>query len=186
MVTGFRRTNTNYNKYKRRDSRYIPRRRVCQFCEGKTDTADYKDIPLLNRFINDRARMEPRKRTGTCARHQRMISRAIKRARAVGMLPIHSSHEKVFISQLSRERKLADTPSRTAENTSVSNEESVSSSDSPTVESPSVLTEEVAGTDKKEEPVVGVSASDAEEVGEGPSSVVAPEEANVEEKQSES
>ena len=72
---------------------------MCQFCEGKVDSADYKDIPLLNRFINDRARMEPRRRTGTCARHQRMVSRAIKRARAVALMPIHSSHEKVFISQ---------------------------------------------------------------------------------------
>ena len=181
---------------------------MCQFCEGKVDSADYKDIPLLNRFINDRARMEPRRRTGTCARHQRMVSRAIKRARAVALMPFHSSHEKVFISQLSREQKTVDVAPKTPESDSVTAEVSAPVSDSETVEAP-VVAEDPAVASQAEEPAVDASApvSDSETVeapvvaedpavdASGPATeeaeeaatpVVTSEETNVEEKPSES
>ena len=179
MTTGFRRTN------RRRDGRYTPRRRVCQFCEGKTDSADYKDIPLLNRFINDRARMEPRRRTGTCARHQRMVSRAIKRARAVALMPMHSTHEKVYISQLSREQKVVNVPDKPPESDSVTPEVPSTVSDAQTVESP-VVTEETAVASQEEEPAVDVPVAAKIEAEEAPSSLATSEETNVEEKPSES
>ena len=158
---------------------------MCQFCEGKVDSADYKDIPLLNRFINDRARMEPRRRTGTCARHQRMVSRAIKRARAVALMPIHSSHEKVFISQLSREQKVADVAPKTPGIDSATSEVSPTVSDSETVEAP-VVTEEPAVASQEEDPAVVASTSATEEPEEAASPVVTSEETNAEEKPSQS
>ena len=67
--------------------RYFTRRRVCAFCVDHVSTIDYKDLPRLRRYISERARMEPRRKTGTCARHQRTLSQAIKRARHLALLP---------------------------------------------------------------------------------------------------
>ena len=161
---------------------------MCQFCEGKVDSADYKDIPLLNRFINDRARMEPRRRTGTCARHQRMVSRAIKRARAVALMPFHSSHEKVFISQLSREQKTVDVAPKTPESDSVTAEVSAPVSDSETVEAPVVAEDPAvdASGPATEEAEEAATAPATEEAEEAATPVVTSEETNVEEKPSES
>src|SRR5690349_15572862 len=72
--------------------RYIPRRKVCQFCVDKVDNIDFKDFARLRRFVSDRGKIEPRRKTGTCARHQRALSRAIKRARQVLLLPLTSAH----------------------------------------------------------------------------------------------
>lgn len=72
--------------------RYIPRRKVCGFCVEKTSEIDYKDITKLRRFISDRGRIEPRRRTGTCARHQRTLSLALKRARHLALLPFTAAH----------------------------------------------------------------------------------------------
>lgn len=63
------------------------RRKVCQFCVDKVSYIDYKDIYKLRRFLSDRARIEPRRTTGTCAKHQRRLSTAIKRARVLALLP---------------------------------------------------------------------------------------------------
>ena len=72
----------------RRDYRQsYSRRKVCQFCVDKISYIDYKDINRLRRYINDRARIEPRRSTGTCAKHQRRLSMAIKRARTLALLP---------------------------------------------------------------------------------------------------
>lgn len=72
----------------RRDFRQsYNRRKVCQFCVDKVSYIDYKDVNRLRRFINERARIEPRRSTGTCAKHQRRLSTAIKRARALALLP---------------------------------------------------------------------------------------------------
>jgi small subunit ribosomal protein S18 len=72
----------------RRDFRQsYNRRKVCQFCVDKISYIDYKDVNRLRRFINERARIEPRRSTGTCARHQRRLSVAIKRARTLALLP---------------------------------------------------------------------------------------------------
>lgn len=72
--------------------RYIPRKKVCSFCVNKVQTIDYKDIALLRRYISDRGRIEPRRKTGVCARHQRPLSIALKRARHIALLPYTPEH----------------------------------------------------------------------------------------------
>lgn len=63
------------------------RKRYCFFCKEGLDFIDYKDEALLKRFISDRAKIRSRRATGTCARHQRKLAIAIKRAREMAMLP---------------------------------------------------------------------------------------------------
>jgi len=72
--------------------RYIPKRKVCPFCATRVEIIDYKDVNLLRRYISDRGRIEPRRRTGVCARHQRTVSLALKRARHIALLPFTSEH----------------------------------------------------------------------------------------------
>lgn len=72
--------------------RFFPRRKVCQFCIDNIDRVDYKDVPRLRRMVSDRAKIEPRRKTGTCARHQRSVTLAIKRARHMALLPFTSAH----------------------------------------------------------------------------------------------
>jgi small subunit ribosomal protein S18 len=67
-------------------SRYFPRRKVCSFCMDGVGVIDYKDIGRLRRYVSDRGKIEPRRQTGTCAKHQRMLARAIKRARHIALL----------------------------------------------------------------------------------------------------
>ena len=62
-------------------------RKVCQFCVDKVDYIDYKDVARLRRFMSERAKILPRRVTGTCARHQRDLTTAIKRARQVALVP---------------------------------------------------------------------------------------------------
>ncbi len=73
-------------------ARYVPRRKVCSFCSEKVEVIDYKDPSRLRRYISDRGKIEPRRRTGTCARHQRILAGAIKRARHLALLPYVSAH----------------------------------------------------------------------------------------------
>ena len=72
--------------------KYVARRKVCSFCTGLIATINYKDPAKLTRFISDRAKIEPRRRTGTCAKHQRALAVAIKRARHLALLPFVSAH----------------------------------------------------------------------------------------------
>ena len=72
--------------------RYAPRRKVCVFCVDKVTDIDYKDINRLRRFVSDRGKIEPRRKTGTCAKHQRILATAIKRARHVALLPFTAEH----------------------------------------------------------------------------------------------
>ncbi|HEY42157.1 MAG TPA: 30S ribosomal protein S18 [Dehalococcoidia bacterium] len=72
--------------------RYAPRRKVCFFCANKNETIDYKDADRLRSYVSDRGKIEPRRRTGICARHQRSLTVAIKRARHLAMLPYVSAH----------------------------------------------------------------------------------------------
>ncbi|MCH7712189.1 MAG: 30S ribosomal protein S18 [Chloroflexi bacterium] len=67
--------------------RFAPRRRVCSFCVDHVKSIDYKDIERIRRFISDRAKIEPRRRTGVCAKHQRALRLAIQRARHLALLP---------------------------------------------------------------------------------------------------
>jgi len=66
------------------------RRKVCNFCVDKIEEIDYKDIARLRRFISERAKILPRRVTGTCAHHQRALTVAIKRARHLALLPFSS------------------------------------------------------------------------------------------------
>ena len=63
------------------------RRKVCQFCVDKSQNIDYKDAAKLRRYISERSKILPRRTTGVCARHQRRLMIAIKRARQVALLP---------------------------------------------------------------------------------------------------
>jgi small subunit ribosomal protein S18 len=73
-------------------SRYIPRRKVCLFCRDKIEDIDYKKPEALRAFISDRGKISPRRKTGTCAKHQRRLTMAIKRARHLALLPYVSTH----------------------------------------------------------------------------------------------
>lgn len=64
-----------------------PRRRICQFCVDKVDHIDYKAVDTLRRFVSDRGKILPRRSTGTCAHHQRILAAAVKRAREIALLP---------------------------------------------------------------------------------------------------
>ena len=63
------------------------RRKVCGFCVDKIDHIDYKDTGRLRRYLSERGKILPRRTTGTCARHQRQLTTAIKRARQIALLP---------------------------------------------------------------------------------------------------
>ena len=64
-----------------------PRRKVCNFCVDKIEYIDYKDINRLKKCVSDRAKILPRRISGACAKHQRQITVAIKRARHVALMP---------------------------------------------------------------------------------------------------
>ena len=66
------------------------RKQVCGFCVDKVESIDYKDIARLRRYISERAKILPRRVTGTCAHHQRELTVAIKRARHLALLPFSS------------------------------------------------------------------------------------------------
>jgi len=63
------------------------KRKVCRFCHDKNAVIDYKDVKLMEQFITDRGKILPRRVTGTCARHQRGVAQAIKRARIIALIP---------------------------------------------------------------------------------------------------
>ena len=67
------------------------RKKVCVFCTETTAVIDYKDVPRLRKFISERAKILPRRVTGTCAKHQRELTTAIKRARQMALLPFVSN-----------------------------------------------------------------------------------------------
>ena len=77
-------------KDNRRPGNRKGRKKVCVFCVDKVDDIDYKDISKLRRFISERAKILPRRVTGTCAHHQRDLTQAIKRARHLALLPLSS------------------------------------------------------------------------------------------------
>ena len=67
--------------------RFYARRRVCAFCVDRVKEIDYKDLPRIRRYVSERARIEPRRKTGNCAKCQRALSTAIKRARHLALIP---------------------------------------------------------------------------------------------------
>ena len=64
-----------------------PRKKVCAFCQEKLDVIDYKDVNRLKKFITEGGKILPRRMSGTCAAHQRLLATAIKRARIASLLP---------------------------------------------------------------------------------------------------
>lgn len=62
-------------------------KKVCYFCSNDIKTVDYKNVILLRKYINTVGKIAPRKKTGNCSKHQRMVSSAIKRARIIALLP---------------------------------------------------------------------------------------------------
>jgi len=64
-----------------------PRKKVCNFCKDKVTSIDYKDANALGRYVTERGKILPKRVTGTCAKHQRMVAKAVKRARSVALLP---------------------------------------------------------------------------------------------------
>ncbi len=63
------------------------KRKKCRLCERKVEYVDYKKVGLLKEFVNEKWKILPRRVTGNCAKHQRMVTTAIKRARIMGLLP---------------------------------------------------------------------------------------------------
>ncbi|MEP0765568.1 MAG: 30S ribosomal protein S18 [Fimbriimonadia bacterium] len=70
-----------------RQRRFKRRRKICAFCIEKARVIDHKEVPKLRRFLTERGKIMPRRQTGTCARHQRMLATAIRRARECALLP---------------------------------------------------------------------------------------------------
>ncbi len=68
------------------------RRKVCRFCADKTLRIDYKDVRMISQFVTERGKMTPSRITGNCARHQRLLTTAIKRARSVALLPFTTAN----------------------------------------------------------------------------------------------
>ncbi len=91
MVTRFRPGNTR----RRGRPRFYTRRRVCAFCVEHISEIDYKDISRMRRYVSERARIEPRRKTGNCARHQRALTLAIKRARHLALVPFIQGHPRM-------------------------------------------------------------------------------------------
>ncbi len=65
----------------------MPRKKVCAFCQEKLDAIDYKDVNRLKKFVTEGGKIVPRRMSGTCAAHQRLLATAIKRARIAALLP---------------------------------------------------------------------------------------------------
>ena len=72
---------------KKKARKFVGRKKPCKFCIAKIHVVDYKNVDLLLRFVNDRGKIAPRRITGSCAPHQRILVRAIKRARYIALLP---------------------------------------------------------------------------------------------------
>ncbi len=68
-------------------NRFYTRIKVCQFCSDKKIVIDYKNADLLRRYVDDTGKIRPRRQTGTCAKHQREIAKAVKNARHIALLP---------------------------------------------------------------------------------------------------
>jgi small subunit ribosomal protein S18 len=69
------------------ERRFFAKPKTCQFCADKTLTIDYKKTDLLRRYITEDGKIRPRRQTGACARHQRVVAAAIKQARQIALLP---------------------------------------------------------------------------------------------------
>ena len=86
--SGGKKEDKDKNKGERpRGGGFFRRRRVCKFCADKIDYINYKDVRLLTPFIPERGKIQPRRISGTCAKHQRALQTAISRARQLALIP---------------------------------------------------------------------------------------------------
>ena len=72
--------------------KYVPKRKVCFFCRDKVKFIDYKEPAALRAYVSDRGKIAPRRKSGACAKHQRALAVAIKRARHLALLPFVAEH----------------------------------------------------------------------------------------------
>ncbi len=77
----------NDDKSQKKMRRGKPRRKICAFCADKSKSIDYKDIMKLKRFLTERGKIQPRRTSGVCAKHQRDLAMAVKRGRMMALLP---------------------------------------------------------------------------------------------------
>lgn len=77
----------NDDRSQRKMRRGKPRRKICAFCADKSKSIDYKDTMKLKRFLTERGKIQPRRTSGVCAKHQRELAISIKRARMMALLP---------------------------------------------------------------------------------------------------
>jgi small subunit ribosomal protein S18 len=75
---------------------------VCSFCVDKVQKIDYKDVGRIRRYISERGKIDPRRKSGTCAKHQRMLTSALKRARFMALLPYTADHVRSLMSPQAR------------------------------------------------------------------------------------
>jgi small subunit ribosomal protein S18 len=73
-------------------SKFFRRKKVCKFCTEKIDAIPYRDVRLLQQFVAERGKIVPRRLTGVCTTHQRRLTRAIKQARNIALLPFATKH----------------------------------------------------------------------------------------------
>ena len=74
------------------ERRFFAKPKNCQFCADKTLTIDYKKVDLLRRYITEDGKIRPRRQTGACAKHQRVVAAAIKQARHIALIPFTGKH----------------------------------------------------------------------------------------------
>src|SRR5712692_3996004 len=79
-----------------------PRRKVCAFCVDKVQKIDFKEVGRIRRYISDRGKIDPRRKSGSCAKHQRMLTIALKRARHMALLPYTAEHVRSLMSPQAR------------------------------------------------------------------------------------
>ena len=72
---------------RKKKGRGYKRRKVCRFCQQKVTIIDYKDVDVLQNYVTERRKIIPRRISGTCAKHQRALSAAIKRSRQIALMP---------------------------------------------------------------------------------------------------
>jgi small subunit ribosomal protein S18 len=93
MSTNYEDRDFGFEQYERagamagRGPRRMQRRKICRFCIDKVDLIDFKDVRLLQSYVPERGKILPRRISGVCAAHQRMLAEAIKRARNIALLP---------------------------------------------------------------------------------------------------
>ena len=98
---------------------FPPRRRVCAFCVEKRIPIDYKDASQLRRYVSDRGKIDRRRRTGTCAKHQRALAQAIKRARLLALLPFTVDYSRPVVHAAPMARSAAVPPPPPADEVAV-------------------------------------------------------------------